>query len=1109
MCSRLVRYGWGKVRGVQTRAARTRRVDTLSHAMSASPLGGGWDVDFVARNARDAPDAPACCEVGDDGAVGTRLSWRELDERVDAASRAIRACTPPGRRVICVARDGIAPLVALHACYRAGRSFVATDHASWPATRLAAIAADALCVSAVCADDDESARARGWFGDTIDAYVSLESINARDDTAVSAPSAPSTLVGDPRWRELYVAYTSGSSGFGAKGTVATVDAVFRYSASKTRVEVIDSTARVCLASNTTFDIYPSDAFAAAAARSCAVVSSRASMQADFASVLRNGDVTHVCCTPTLFSLAHLPNGWDDVPSMRCVTLAGERMSTETLERWGGMKVSEETDKGRCTSTRGQLFNAYGATEATVLQTYAVMSRGDDPGRVGKAYGDWDFAAVHVVRRGVDGDLVFLEPGSQGEVAFSGRCVSGGYLNDPVRTTNAFVETGGDIGRVYMTGDVGWIDEHGHLRLVGRADRQVKIRGVRTELDEIETHVASCVDLVEDAAVDHDADTHAVTAHVRIRGFDGYEPRVHEWIYARALEQHVRRIAPVHAAPTRYAFYERERWPLTSSGKTDRVELTRRLVDGTHAVFRPRRVVPEVGLEATLAAAWAASLGLSVADVGATDSFDALGGNSLNVLDVSRRLANDPRLLWSTKAGASSGGLAHASDAGIVDGEAAALLRRDDDEPAACAAGIVEGPFAPCEILARPALRDYAAYLITQGVRFIGDDANDAKGTDVCIDGSAEEGGDSLERCALAACGLGVVPAVRSLLKSGTTPRGSYLRAAAASVEPTRAYGAVDALLNAGADPNDASEKGTRATHIAAARGNAAVLEALLDAGAFAGAKDFDKQTILHLAVRSGDVATTRVAAYACACLRTREGGLESWDRWKRTAGAWALRFGDAESLSILRDAGAKLTGLERDVSEYTHRATHHGELSERSEVQMRSRPARKRGASAEVIEALTRRLDERDEDAATEAASALRELVCANAENRRASRDAGAVPKLLRRIRAFTCVESIGALRNIANDPVASNEAGELGAVDALVDVIRTNAASVSLGGGGRVDGDARRVVFAAGSALRSLTLKDAANAERVSRLEGVFDLVEAAGDDTTSGGDADPEDPD
>ena len=61
------------------------------------------------------------------------------------------------------------------------------------------------------------------------------------------------------------------------------------------------------------------------------------------------------------------------------------------------------------------------------------------------------------------------------------------------------------------------------------------------------------------------------------------------------------------------------------------------------------------------------------------------------------------------------------------------------------------------------------------------------------------------------------------------------------------------------------------------------------------------------------------------------------------------------------------------------------------------------------------------------------------------------------------------------------------------------------------MDGDARRAVFAAGSALRSLTLKDAANAERVSRLEGVFNLVEAAGGGggDSTWGDADPEDPD
>ena len=152
-----------------------------------------------------------------------------------------------------------------------------------------------------------------------------------------------------------------------------------------------------------------------------------------------------------------------------------------------------------------------------------------------------------------------------------------------------------------------------------------------------------------------------------------------------------------------------------------------------------------------------------------------------------------------------------------------------------------------------------------------------------------------------------------------------------------------------------------------------------------------------------------------------------------------------------------------------------------------------------MVEALSRRLAADAEEAdAAEADSALRELVCADARNRRVAGRAGAVPRLLDRIRRVTCVDSIGALRNIANDAAASREAGELGAVDVLADVVRA-AASGDRGG---VD---RRVAFAAGSALRSLTLKDAANAERVSRLANVLDLVNAAG----TGDARDPEDPD
>ena len=889
----------------------------MMSARDQPPLGG-WDVDFVARNARDAPTRPAVCEVCDDFAVGTRtLSWLELDAAVEACARAIRARTPPGTRVACIARDGVAPLVALHACYRARRAFVAMDHASWPEGRLRAIAVDARCASVVCADDDEARRARGWFGDAIDAYLSLESLDARRDDHDDDdgdgdgderrspddrnPRVRSLAADDPAFssssRELYVAYTSGSSGFGAKGTVALHDAVMSYCAAKIAVERVRRSSRVCLASNTTFDIYPSDAYAAAVRGACAVVASRTLFQADFAAVLRQGAVTHVCCTPTLFALARLPRGWEDAPCLRRVSLAGERMSAETLERWGGDPLGDGDEHGdehgdeeneedeedeedgdgdghedeneedssgvRDFSPRGRrvLFNVYGATEATVLQTYARMRRGDDPGRVGRAYRRGGFAAVHVVERTGEGRLVFLEPGATGEVAVSGRCVCrGGYLNDPERTARAFIDVGGDVGVVYATGDVGRVDANGHLILSGRADRQVKIRGVRTELDEIESHVRSCVDLVENAAVDFDPTTQTVTAHVQVRP-EGYDPATQEWMVARAVELHARRLAPAHAVPTRYALYARNSWPLTSSGKTDRCALTAGLRDGAKAAFRPQRVAPRAGLETALAAAWAASLGLSSEDVGASDGFDALGGNSLNVLDVSRRLVADPRISYPRGLGFRTGDDVEPPgfDAEIIDGEAAALLRRGDaDEPAACAAGVVRGPFAPCEILARPVLRDYAEYLRAEGVAFTNldgdggaadDDSNRGEaiedGSNGGEDGDGSGGGrrlgadpidvgDSLERCALAACSLGAASVVRSLLKSGVQPRGSHLRAAAAAVSPNAALETVAALLAAGADPNEASAKGTLATHVAAARGNRAVLVALLEAGASAG-----------------------------------------------------------------------------------------------------------------------------------------------------------------------------------------------------------------------------------------------------------------------------------
>ena len=861
--------------------------------------------------------------------------------------------------------------------------------------------------------------------------------------------------GRGRADEWYAAFTSGTTGAGLKATTATHARVMAYARAKVAVEGIDARSRVCLASNATFDLYPGDVAAALAAGAAMVTSSRGTIQRDFARVLRDGGVTHVCCTPTIFSLARVSPS--ELPSLRVVSLAGEKMSSETLARWADAV---------------ELYNVYGATETTVVQTYARMRSNDDASRAGVAYEG--FAFVRIIEK-LDSagnvEAFANEHGFVGEIAIGGMCVCDGYLNDLERTAAAFVSS--PLGRVYRTGDRGYVDDSGELFLCGRSDRQIKIRGHRMELDDVENGMKSCAELVDNAVVFFDAETQTLTSHARVAS-TSYRSEDAD-LYAFALERVAERHLPAYAVPKRHVLIPRDVWPLTSSGKTDRQLLKRWLESGETVVYRPDRTPLEPGLETILAEAWVRALGFEgdvSCDIGALDAFDALGGNSINVLAVSRALEGDARLRYARDV-SSVESRPEANVAGIESGEAAALLR-SGDEPAACAFGIVDGPFAPCEILARPVLRDYASYLRSCGVDVF-DSAPTADASGV-IDRSV-----TARRRLLAACGRGVLPVVNALLYCGIEPDARCLRAAAASLS-IDAELVTMALLANGRESlaSEPSSAGTLASHVAAARGHASVLAALLRAGAPPGAKDDDKQTILHLAVRSGDAATVRVAADACRSLKTRRGGLEAWDRWKLTAAAWALREGDAEALAVLRDAGAELTALEAAVSNRAEWV--HGTLSAQSEVQWTHRPERKKAARSEVMKTLVNGLNGHNDERQV-AAAAIRDLVCANAENRDTARALGAVPKLCALAREEHSVEAIGALRNLASHAASATEAGDCGAIETLAAVIRERASADEL------DGQGKQIVFLAASAMRALALKTEANAARLAREQ--VDLVD------------------
>ena len=155
-------------------------------------------------------------------------------------------------------------------------------------------------------------------------------------------------------------------------------------------------------------------------------------------------------------------------------------------------------------------------------------------------------------------------GAPGEIVFSGVCVGRGYINDPERTRLAFVDDPHRQGeRLYRSGDYGRWRPDGKLEFLGRRDHQVKIRGLRIEIGEIESALLR-VPGVRAAAV---VVAEGAGGGKRLVAF--YVGSPHE---AEALRNALAESLPAYMVPS--AFHRREALPLTANGKVDQKALIR-------------------------------------------------------------------------------------------------------------------------------------------------------------------------------------------------------------------------------------------------------------------------------------------------------------------------------------------------------------------------------------------------------------------------------------------------------------------------------------------------------------------------------------------------------
>jgi len=270
-----------------------------------------------------------------------------------------------------------------------------------------------------------------------------------------------------------------------------------------------------------------------------------------------------------------------------------------------------------------LYNMYGPTEATVSSTMfkvtqaylqALPEKTVLP--IGRPLGNYE-----VLVQGPNGQV--LPMGQEGELLIGGAGVGQGYLHQEALTQQSFVPHPMHTQeRVYRTGDVVRMDQQGQLHFLGRKDQQVKVNGIRIELNEIEKHLGA-VPQVQDAVVHAYAEAHGQV----LVGF--YTSANAQNLPVAQIQQQLSQDLPLYMVP---AFYHRlEAVPLTANGKVNRKALPS--LENLKSLYQSPVQMPQRQVEKQLQHIWSQVLEVPVNQVGVNHNFFNLGGTSIKILTL--------------------------------------------------------------------------------------------------------------------------------------------------------------------------------------------------------------------------------------------------------------------------------------------------------------------------------------------------------------------------------------------------------------------------------------------------------------------------------------------
>jgi len=537
------------------------------------------------QHAASDPDALAV-GMGDE-----RLSYGELERRSNQLAAYLRRQGVRSGDVVALGMERSTQLVlATLAVLKAGAAYLPLDIGN-PAERLKYILKDAGAETVIgCAA----------LGAQLPDEVRCICLDS--DAAAIAEESDTALPRDAQSTDLaYVIYTSGSTGQ-PKGVEVEHAALANLASWTQRAFSLSKKDRGALLSGVAFDasVWELWPYLSCGAAVMIVDDETRNSPSRLIDWLSQNEVT-VAFMPTPLAELCLQSEWPDEMPLRVLLTGGDVLHRLPSK---GLPFT--------------LYNNYGPTENTVVATSTEVPPGNGAHAMPPIGRPIDGVNVYVL----DSRMHPVPVGVAGELYIGGKSLARGYRNNTALSAEHFVDDpfSDDGKQLYRTGDLVRFRDNGELEFLGRVDSQIKLRGYRIELSEIESALYQHEAVQRAAVVAHEVrrDDRRLVAYVECQD-----------VGEQTLREHLKACLPSYMLPTVYVTLES--LPLTINGKVDRASLPVPALDAFSTTF----TAPESPTQTAVAEIWCDVLQLD--QIGIHDNFFELGGHSLLAMQIISRV----------------------------------------------------------------------------------------------------------------------------------------------------------------------------------------------------------------------------------------------------------------------------------------------------------------------------------------------------------------------------------------------------------------------------------------------------------------------------------------